>query len=188
MLVLRPETVAAAALFSLVAIGCAGDETVPSIDSTAIKADGGDADAVASCNDLANTAPITHPTCNNSCPGCPTTGTPALKDGTYALRNLVLYSVDCASLTTANVRGRLRVAGNVMDLVIAQPGAAIGDIETTRMQYTFTFSNGALSLQWTCAPAGGPAASQGVNYSSDGKLFRFSILPGTHGDTVFALE
>src|SRR5262245_12097931 len=141
----------------------------------------------AECNEITNDAPIIHPRCIGSCDGCPRSGTTPLANGTYALTDLLMYSVDCDSLTTTNVRGKMQVSGTVMNLVIQQPAAGVGDTVMGRMQYTFTLSGATMNVQWVCPSMdGGTPATTGVNYVADGRKFHFSILPGVQGDAIFA--
>jgi hypothetical protein len=136
------------------------------------------------CNDLANTAAPIHISCG-TCTNCPESGSPAVTDGTYGMTTLVLYTSDCERLTTASFAGTMQVRGSVIDLVIQQPGSAIGDTVTSRFRYQYTLSGSNMSVLWTCGGTQENPTTQGVNYFSDGKALRFSIMPGTRGDTVF---
>jgi hypothetical protein len=176
----RTRLVAALAS-ALASAACAG--SAPSDDPTTTP-DGGMAVMVGPCNDLENDAPQTHPSC--TCTGCPTSGTAAMKDGTYTLKTMVNYTTDCQTLAaTTNIRGKLRVTGNTLDLIMEQPSSAAGDTFIERMRYTYQLSNGVLTVQWVCPPADGGLASQVIGYNSDGKSLHFATLPGTQGDTLF---
>jgi hypothetical protein len=138
------------------------------------------------CNTLTNDAPVIHTAC--SCTGCLQTGTAAIPNGTYVMKMLVNYTQDCPMLAAENIRGKMVVNGNVMDVVIEQPGVVVGDTEVARMRYTYTLASGIMTLDWTCPPSDGGLTSEVINYYSDGKTFRFQSLPGTHGDTIFAAQ
>jgi hypothetical protein len=182
---------ALAALCCISLGACAGEDPFPFDGGGAVTNDGGlRSEIVMPCNDLVNTAPTTYPTCEGMCPGCPGpgSGTSPIRDGMYVMKQLVMYTEECDLQTGSSIRGRLQVAGSIMNLVIEQPGTSVGDIVTLRTQYEFQLSNGQLNMRWTC-PAGTSAAlTQGVNYASDGRAFRFSILPGILGETVFVPE
>lgn len=170
------------------AAGCAGTEVAGASDDGAVTGgpDGG-LPVVDLCTDMINDAPVTHPSCAESC-GCAVRGTTPLVNGTYVLTDLVNYTQDCTALSEGEVKGKLRVMGNVMEVIMQQPAGAIGDTITSRMRYTFQLSGGTMNVQWTCPPSDGGVPSQAITYASDGRSVHFTILPGTHGDSVFVRQ
>jgi hypothetical protein len=139
------------------------------------------------CNTLAmDTTPI-HLSCS-SCPGCPTSGNPALANGTYALTKLEVLNQDCSSFNGQTFSGKMQIMGNQLDMVISQPGEAIGDTTVSRMTYVVTQNGSSLNVQVTCPVQDGGISTEGVNYFSDGKSIRLSILPGVVGDSVFTKQ
>jgi hypothetical protein len=180
----RSAPAAVAALVSVLGAACAGRVGAP--DDTTMP-DGG-AVVLVPCNDLTNDAPTIHPTCEGTCSGCPQSGTPAIPDGMYALKNYVSFGQDCSLLTTSDVRAKLRIAGGTMNLVIQEPAGAAGDTVTERMTYMFQLSGGLLNLQQTCPSSDAGVTNQVVSYASDGKAYHFTFLPGTNGDTVFTRQ
>jgi hypothetical protein len=182
--VTTPSTVALAALLFFVAVGCADQNSSPIVGTPGTQIDAGASVTVAPCNDLVIDGPTIFASCS-TCVGCPTSGAPAIAEGTYDLSKLVLYLADCNLLTSTPLAGKMRVRGNVMDIAIKQPGSAIGDTVVDRMQYTYTLNGTFLSVHWSCPDANSTLPLQGVNYNSDGRSLHFAILPGTRGDTVF---
>jgi hypothetical protein len=180
----RSPTAALAAMLFFAAVGCADQNSSPIIGPPNMQNEGGAPVVVDSCNDLEMDAPTIYASCS-TCVGCPTTGAPAITEGTYNLTKLVLYLADCNRLTTTPLAGKMRVRGNVMDVVIKQPASAIGDTVIDRMQYTYTLNGSFLSVHWNCPDVNSGLPLQGVNYNSDGRSLHFAILPGTRGDTVF---
>jgi hypothetical protein len=168
---------------ALASAACAGSGPAGEGDPTATP-DAGMAVMVGPCNDLENDAPTVHPSC--TCTGCPTSGTATPKDGTYTLKTMVNYTDSCQTLaTTTNIRGKLRVTGNTMDVIMEQPSSAAGDTFVEKMRYTYQLANGVFTVTWVCPPADGGLIQQVIGYNSDGKSLHFATLPGTQGDTLF---